>query len=100
MRVSCRMRPESPAAGSYGEMRSVGSKGDAEGWCIIDGTRRWLGRWWCTPDCTQEDGFVHAPCVAALGIHTGGSTLMMFAWAGTRCAGVVVIQVAAVRVYA
>jgi hypothetical protein len=92
------MCPKSPAAGSNGETRAIGPKGGAEGWCIIDGTGRWLGRWWCMPDCTWEDGFVHAPHVAAHGIHTGGSALMMFARAGTRGAGVVVVHVATVRV--
>ncbi len=65
---------------------------------MIDGMGRWSGHWWCAPDCTWEDGFVHAPCVSAYGIHTGGSALMMFARAGTRCAGVVVIHVAAMHV--
>ncbi len=83
MRVGCRMRPESPAARSHGETWFVGPKGGAEGWCIIDGMGRWSGRWWCVPDCTWEDGFVHAPCVAAHGIHTGSSALMMFARVGT-----------------
>ncbi len=98
MCVGCHMQPESPAAGSHGKTQSVGPKGGAEGWCIIDGTGRWLGRWWCAPDCTREDGFVHAPCVATHGIHTGGSALMMFIRAGTRHAGVVFLHVAAVRV--
>ncbi len=98
MHVGCCMRPESPAAGSHGETRSVGPKGGAEGWCIIDGMGRWSGHWWCTLDCTQEDGFVHAPRVAAHGIHTSGSALMMFARVGTRRAGVVVIHIAAVHV--
>jgi hypothetical protein len=56
------------------------------------------GRWWCAPDCTREDAFVHAPRVAAHGIHAGGSAPMMFAWAGTHRAGVVVIHIAAVHV--
>jgi hypothetical protein len=79
-------------------MRSVGPKGGAESWCIIDGMGRWSGRWWFVPNCTREDGFVHAPCVAAHGICAGGSVLMMFTRAGTRCAGVVVVHVATVRV--
>ncbi len=41
---------------------------------------------------------MHAPHVAAHGICMGSSALMMFARAGTRCAGVVVVHVAAVCV--
>ncbi len=98
MHVGCRMRPESPAAGSHGETQSDGPKGGAEGWCKIDGTGRWSGHWWFAPNCTREYGLVHIPHVAPHGICTGGSTPMVFTRAGTRHTGVVVIHITAVSV--
>ncbi len=91
------MQPESlVAAGSHGETWSDGPIGDAEGWCKIDGTGRWSGHWLFAPNCTREYGLVHIPHVAPHDICMGDSTLVVFAWMGTHCTGVVVIHITAV----
>jgi hypothetical protein len=85
---------KTPATGSRRESWSIVTHREAEGGCIVEG-RGWWACWYClASNCAWEDSLVHAVHVAIHGVGASCRTLIMFAGARARCAGVVVINVA------
>ena len=92
------MWSKTPAAGGSWETQSTIAEGHGEGGGIIDrsgGRARHRG---AAADGAGEHGFVHSPHVAIHCVGSRGRALVLFAGAGASSAGVVVVDVATVRV--
>ncbi len=86
---------KTPAAGCSRELWPIGTHWEAEGGRVGEGLGWWTG-WCCKPvDSAWKDSFVHATHGVAHCVGACHCMLVVLTWASMCCAGVVVVQVAA-----
>ena len=92
------MWSETPAARGSGETWSADAKWHVEGWGVVDGGGGRACNWGTAAHGAGEYSFVHPFHVAIHCVGSHGGALVLFAGAGARAAGVVVVDITTMRV--